>query len=75
MKEVALDIQEGFDKEDSVEIDNSFLPSSIGITFYCKAKIKALNLSISTASYESIKNPYVETTTKTLETLQYYLLE
>jgi len=75
LKEVALDIQEGFDKEDSVEIDNSFLPSSIGITFYCKAKIKALNLSISTASYESIKNPYVETTTKTLETLQYYLLE
>lgn len=75
LEEVVLDIQDGFNKEDSVEIDNSFLPSAIGITFYCKTNIKDINLSVATARYKSLKNPYIETTTKILETLQQYLLE
>jgi superfamily II DNA/RNA helicase len=75
LEETTLDIQNGFEKEDAVEIDNSFLPSSIGITFYCKAKTKELTFSISTACYEPIKNPYVKTTAKVLEVLQQYLLE
>ncbi|WP_165005050.1 MULTISPECIES: helicase-related protein [unclassified Enterococcus] len=75
LEEASLDIQGGFDKEASIEIDNSFLPSSIGITFYCKTKIKQVSFSVSTARYESLKNPYVETTTKILKTLQHYLYE
>ncbi len=75
LESVFLDVQDGFSEEDSVEIDNSFLPSSIGITFYCKTKIKELNISITTARYEPLKNPFIETTEKNLEILQQYFTE
>ncbi|MBV7391840.1 DNA helicase [Enterococcus sp. ALS3] len=75
LEEITVDIQDGFDKEDSVEIDNSFIPSAIGITFYCKTQIKELKFSVATACYEPLKNPYIETTAKVLETLKQYLSE
>ncbi|GGP11239.1 helicase-related protein [Oceanobacillus neutriphilus] len=68
-KEVVQEAQEGFEKEESAEIDNSFLPSSIGMTFYCSTKNKYLDFLFQTAYYEPIKNPYIQSDKKTLDEL------
>lgn len=73
LESTELDFQEGSDIEDSVAIDNSFLPSSVGLTFYCKGNVEELNLYVATASYEPIKNPFIETTQNTLEIIQEFL--
>lgn len=60
----------GIDKEEeSTNVDNSFLPSSMGMTFYCSAKIENLSVEIKTAWYESVKNPYIETTEEVLKVI------
>lgn len=75
LEEINIDVQGGFEKEDSIAIDNSFLPSSIGLTFYCKSKKNELSLSITTASYKNIKNPYIDTTPEILTELMKCLAE
>ena len=43
--ETTLEAQEFLNKEEeSAEIDNSFLPSSLGITFYCKSGKKDVDI-------------------------------
>ncbi|WP_080872542.1 helicase-related protein [Oceanobacillus timonensis] len=72
-KEVVQEAQEGFEKEESAEIDNSFLPSSIGMTFYCSTKNESLDFLFQTAYYERIKNPYIQSDKETLDELIRFL--
>ncbi|EOS7714426.1 hypothetical protein FRO38_RS13410, partial [Enterococcus hirae] len=69
--ETTLEAQEFLDKEEeSAEIDNSFLPSSLGITFYCKSSKKDLDIEIHSSYYKKIKNPFIQTNKEVLEELQ-----
>lgn len=69
--ETTLEAQEFLDKEEeSAEIDNSFLPSSLGITFYCKSHKKDLDIIIHSSYYQKIKNPFIQTNKQVLEELK-----
>lgn len=69
--ETTLEAQEFLNKEEeSAEIDNSFLPSSLGITFYCKSSKKDIDIEIHSSYYKKIKNPFIQTKKEVLEELQ-----
>ncbi|WP_413524445.1 helicase-related protein [Carnobacterium divergens] len=69
--ETTLEAQEFLDKEEeSTEIDNSFLPSSLGITFYCKSNKKDLNIEVLSSYYKKVKNPFLQTNKEVLEELK-----
>lgn len=69
--ETTLEAQEFLDKEEeSAEIDNSFLPSSLGITFYCESNKKNLDIEVYSSYYKKIKNPYIQTKKEILNELQ-----
>ncbi|EKG8981861.1 hypothetical protein O5H48_002681, partial [Enterococcus faecalis] len=69
--ETTLEAQEFLNKEEeSAEIDNSFLPSSLGITFYCKSGKKDVDIEIHSSYYKKIKNPFIQTKKEVLEELQ-----
>lgn len=61
-------------EEESGEIDNSFLPSSLGITFYCRSSKKDLNIRIHSSYYQKIKNPFIQTNEKVIEELKEKIL-
>ena len=46
--------------EESTNVDNSFLPSSIGMTFYCLMKNNKLKINITSSYYETENNPQIK---------------
>lgn len=56
--------------EESTNVDNSFLPSSIGMTFYCLMKNSKLKVNINSSYYETENNPKLK-----LNDDQFHLIE
>lgn len=68
--ELNYEFAESIDKEeDSINVDNSFQPSSLGMTFYCEMNKDALDIDIDSAKYNTIKNPYIIIGDKALKQL------
>lgn len=45
--------------EEAINVDNSFLPSSLGMTFYCEMERNDISLNVTSSYYEKEKNPNI----------------
>lgn len=72
--ELKYEFDESIDKEeDSINVDNSFQPSSLGLTFYCEMLKNDLNIDIKSAYYNEIENPYLLASEDSLKQLKEFV--